>query len=557
MECANEACVDRDREAHPQTEALLADRGPGFTTSPVRQIGSMLKRWIKIALALGSSAVLLAAFGAWYVATRDRREPSRVAWNEHCASCHGDRLGGTRRGPALVDAELEHGDSVGELMAVIARGVPQTTMAGWDNSLPPTLIKGLALFISERRQGWPTTAESYAAEPRGSRFIRSMRHDFRLERVALLESRPYSIAALPDGAILVAEKTRGLTLVDTSGRQGRPIAGTPRAWERLFSLRGAWINWGSLLDVALHPQFEKNGWIYLSHTDRCRWECGWPIPATMVRVIRGRIRDGKWVDEQLIWSVHADHYTPVPDAVAAGRLAFDGRGHLFISIGGKNRYDKLHQLDTPFGKIHRVRDDGTVPADNPFRAAPGKRTAASTIETVWSYGHRTGQGLAAHPVTGDIWNTEMGPRGGDEVNLILKGRNYGWPLYTNGLDYDGEEISIGKDLGLDFPIAETARPVVDFTPAPAISNFTFHNGPLFPAWEHDLLVGSLKARTLYRLRVKGNRLIEQEKLITGFGRIRDVEMGSDGAVYIAVEHGDAGSLWRMVPWMPSPRRPAR
>ncbi len=237
----------------------------------------------------------------------------------------------------------------------------------------------------------------------------------------------------------------------------------------------------------------------------------------------------------------------MPDAVAGGRLAFDGSGHLFITIGGKNRYARLHQLDTPFGKIHRVRDDGTVPEDNPFWIAPGKRAAASTIHTVWSYGHRTGQGLAAHPVTSEIWNSEMGPRGGDEVNRILKGRNYGWPLYSNGLDYDGEEVAIGKELGLDFPIESTVRPVVDFTPAPAISNFTFHAGGLFPRWEHDLLVGSLKATTLYRLRIKGNRLIEREKLISHFGRIRDVEMGRDGAVYIALEHDDGGSLWRMVP----------
>jgi glucose/arabinose dehydrogenase len=175
------------------------------------------------------------------------------------------------------------------------------------------------------------------------------------------------------------------------------------------------------------------------------------------------------------------------------------------------------------------------------------------MHTVWSYGHRTGQGLDAHPVTGDIWNTEMGPRGGDEVNRIVKGRNYGWPLYTNGLDYNGEEVAIGKDLGLNFPISKTVRPVVDFTPAPAISNFTFHNGSLFPAWKHDLLVGSLKAATLYRLRIEGNRLVEQEKLITGFGRIRDVAMGGNGVVYIALEHKEAGSVWRIVPTRPEAR----
>ncbi len=267
----------------------------------------------------------------------------------------------------------------------------------------------------------------------------------------------------------------------------------------------------------------------------------------MVWVVRGRISQGKWEDEQTIWSVHKNHYTPVPDAVAAGRLAFDDEGYLYVSIGGKNTYGKLHDLNTPFGKVHRVHDDGRIPEDNPFWVSPDERPESSTIHTVWSYGHRTGQGLDGHPLNGEIWNTEMGPRGGDEINHIIAGQNYGWPLYTNGLGYDGEEISIGKDLGLDFPIEDTVLPVVDFTPAPAVSNFTFHSGDQFPGWNSDMLVGSLKASTLYRLRIQDNELIEKEILVSDFGRIRDVAMGRDGFVYVALEHNDTGSLWRISP----------
>ena len=219
-------------------------------------------------------------------------------------------------------------------------------------------------------------------------------------------------------------------------------------------------------------------------------------------------------------------------------MAFDQQRNLYISVGGKNRYSKLHDLNTPFGKIHRVRDDGTVPLDNPFWLPASKRAESSTIHTVWSYGHRTGQGLDGHPLSGEIWNTEMGPRGGDEINQIKKGQNYGWPLYTNGLDYNGEEISIGKDLGLDFKLEDTELPVVDFSPAPAVSNFTFHAGPAFPRWGNDLLVGTLKAKTLYRLKIVGDRLLESEKLLTDFGRIRDVAMGIDGNIYLAIEHGE-------------------
>jgi len=141
----------------------------------------------------------------------------------------------------------------------------------------------------------------------------------------------------------------------------------------------------------------------------------------------------------------------------------------------------------------------------------------------------------------------MGPRGGDEVNKIVSGGNYGWPLYTYGLDYDATEVSIGRDLGLDFPIEDTILPVVDFTPAPALSNLTFHNGDRFPGWKNDILIGSLKAQTLYRLRIEDGQLLEQEKLVTKLGRIRDVEMGADGVVYVALEHGDTGSIVRLVP----------
>ncbi|MEM1200154.1 MAG: PQQ-dependent sugar dehydrogenase [Pseudomonadota bacterium] len=506
-----------------------------------------MKKRYKIALGLLVFALIGGAVGTWYVMTADSREPAFVGWQANCAACHGQTLAGTDQGPSLIDGPLKYGDTVDEMMPVIAKGVPGAGKKGFEGTLSAREIKLMAIYISELRQRFPTTPASYTKEPKDPRTLRSQHHTFKLELVTALESRPYSIAPLPSGEILIAEKIRGLSLVDQKGTQKPLIEGTPEVWGTLASFRGIWLNLGTVLDVELHPNYAENGWIYLSHTHHCFWGCGWVVPGTMVRVVRGRIKEGEWVDQEVIWSVHKDHYTPVPDAVAAGRLAFDGEGFLYISIGGKNTYDKLHKLDTPFGKVHRVRDDGTVPEDNPFYAPPEKRPEASTKHTVWSYGHRTGQGLDGHPVNGEIWNTEMGPRGGDEINHILKGQNYGWPLYTNGLAYDGEEISIGKDLGLDFPIESTVLPVVDFTPAPAVSNFTFHRGDQFPAWKSDLLVGSLKASTLYRLRIEGGKLVEQEKLVEDFGRIRDVAMGVDGFVYVALEHNEAGSLWRLVP----------
>ena len=431
-------------------------------------------------------------------------------------------------------------------MASIVEGHPGQDIDTWRDAISSESIKALALYVAERRRDWPSTSSSYFLDVE-EQVVDSQHHRFRVERVTELLSRPYSIAPLPDGRILVSEKSRGLSIVDAEGVQGELITGTPKVWGPIATVRGAQASLGSLLDVELHPAYEDNDWVYLSHTHRCQLDCGSPWPVTMVRVLRGRIKEGQWVDEEIIWSVDPVYYTVVPDGVACGRLAFDNGGHVYVTVGGKAPYSNLHKLDTPYGKVHRVRDDGTVPEDNPLFLPESERQAGSTRHTVYSYGHRTAQGLAAQPGSGAIYNTEMGPRGGDEVNLIQSGGNYGWPLYTGGIDYSGEPITIGQELGLDFPYEDTVPPVVDFTPAPALSNFAFHQGDRFPGWDNDLLIGSLKARTLYRVRLRDGVEVEREALATNVGRIRDVEMGPDGLVYIAVEHGDNGSLLRLVP----------
>ncbi len=505
-----------------------------------------LKRWQKISLSFALLTAGLLVYGIWYFYTRDAREPSRLAFQDHCVACHGIDLRGTEAAPSLVGRGLIYGEGHDELVRAISGHPGMLPSHDWREKLPENMIEGVALYVSERRQGYVSTAASYKLAPRVALNQRSELHAFAVERVVTLKSRPYSLAALPNGKLLVAEKTRGLSVID-NGRQEPPVTGTPRVWGTILSVQGAWLNLGIMLDVALHPDYAQNGWVYISHTDRCWFDCGSILPVTMVRVLRGRIKDNLWVDEEVIWSVHRAHYTPVPDGVAAGRLAFDADNHLYISIGGKNTYDKLHNLDTPFGKIHRVRDDGSVPDDNPFFVEAEKRNHASTRHTIWSIGHRTGQGLAGHPQTGAIWNSEMGPRGGDEVNLIQGGGNYGWPLYTNGLNYNGEYVSIGNDLGLDFPIEETVLPAVDFTPAPALSDLTFYKGKAFPEWNGDALLGSLKAGTLYRVRVGNNVPTEVERLLVNFGRMRDVTIGPEGNVFIALEHNENGSIWRLRP----------
>ena len=492
-------------------------------------------------------AVLLAGLALYgYLAGRDEREYSRVTYNAHCADCHGANLQGSESGVSLLTPALANGDTLQSLMDSISADTAAHRTFDLPADGEKKTLKALALYVSERRQEYPSIAASYKYRFE-AQTVESDHHRFRVEEFAKLAGRPYSIAPLPDGRIVVSEKVRGLSMVDSNGSQGALLVNTPPVHEPLASFQGQHLGWGQYLDVALHPDYAHNGWIYLSYTDRCQWACFSPVPQSMVKVVRGRIVDDRWQDEETIWSVHRDYYTVVPDAVAGGRLAFDHDGHLYLSIGGKATYDNLHILDTPYGKIHRVRDDGSVPKDNPFWTPADQEQTSSTRHTVWSYGHRTTQGLEGHPVTSQIWSSEMGPRGGDEINLIQRGGNYGWPLYTRGLDYDSTAIAIGKDLGLDFPEQDTIAPIVDFTPAPAISNLTFHEGSTFPGWKNDILVGSLKAMTLYRVRIDNGVIEEQETLATGLGRIRDVAMGADGLVYLAVENAEAGSILRLVP----------
>lgn len=486
-------------------------------------------------MCLGGTLVLA---GQWYLETEPQREPSRVAFVNYCASCHGpdgfathllSQAHTAQNADALTSRiKLQHADLIAHAQ------------------LPEPMIKALALYVIEQRQGLPSIADSHNhVIPTG--VIESQHHDFEVELVTRVGKGPYSIAPLPDGRILLVEKVRGLSVVSNSGKRGDLVEGTPRVWSEIAQVRGSFAVLGSMLDVQLHPDYTNNGWIYLSHSDRCQLDCGSPWPVTMVRVVRGRLKGNRWIDNEVIWSVHKDKYTVVPDAVASGRLAFDHQDFVYVTVGGKSTYDNLHVMDTPYGKIHRFRDDGSVPEDNPFWQGKKVRDPASSRNTVWSFGHRTAQGLTTDPRTGDIWATEMGPRGGDEINLIQRGGNYGWPLFTAGLDYNGEYITIGEDLGLDFEYSQTIPPFIDFTPAPSLSNFVFHNGDQFPKWQHDLLVGSLRAQTLFRIRIEQGKTVEKERLLTKLGRIRDVEMGHDGSVYVLIEHKESGSLLRLVP----------
>jgi glucose/arabinose dehydrogenase len=467
-------------------------------------------------------------------------DPFAPAYDENCSVCHGENLEGTPLGSPLVGRDLLHGDALEEIQKSISDGFVTKGMPAWSATLDAQQIRGLAILVAEKRAGFSRTdfkVDAPVAVPEGT--IGSERHDFRIETVASgLHPLPFSIAPLPDGRILLTEKTRGLSIISAQGVQSERIQGTPPTHDDGFELLSLVYGTGWMLEVALHPEYPTNGWIYLHFGDRCS-DCD----TSMNKLVRGRIADGRWIDQETIWSADPITYTDAPDLGAGGRISFDDQGHVFLSIGikGLSNYHGIQDLSLPYGKIHRVRDDGGIPSDNPFVDVPG------ALPSIWTYGHRSPQGLEFDPATRRLWSTEMGPRGGDEFNLLQPGRNYGWPLTSKGMDYDGTPVEYGEELGIALDLAAIEQPVVDMTPSPAVSSFVIYRGDAFSGWHGNAIVGTLKATELYRFVLENDRVVHRETLLAGIARIRDVEVGPEGAIYLLLEHGSGGRILRLVP----------
>lgn len=208
---------------------------------------------------------------------------------------------------------------------------------------------------------------------------------------------------------------------------------------------------------------------------------------------------------------------------------------------GNTEIDGFQDLRSPVGKILRLTEDGGIPPDNPFVGR------ADALAAIWSYGHRSPQGLDVEPATGRVWGTEMGPRGGDEVNLLKPGRNYGWPLVSKGVNYDGRPLDNAKAIGVDKIPDDIEAPVLDLTPSPAVSSFAFYGGDDFPAWRGHMIVGTLRASDLYRMVIEDGRVIHTEMLIKDLARIRDVAVGPAGQLYVLLEHDSGSRIVRLVP----------
>jgi glucose/arabinose dehydrogenase len=359
--------------------------------------------------------------------------------------------------------------------------------------------------------------------------VKTALHDFKVETVVTGLVHPFAMAFTPDGDLLVTERPGRLRIVRNGTLVAEPVAGLP---EVLFLGHGGMPQDGreqpGMRDVVLHPQFAANRLVYISYVKPGTGGLG------NIAVARGRFERDRLSDVKEIFHADAPGNGSDRSSQWGGRLAFDRRGYLFITAGdrqwpsaGDLAAHPAQDLSKHNGKTIRLYDDGRVPEDNPFVGRAGVRPE------IWTYGHRNAQGLAVHPTTGDVWLDEHGPQGGDELNLVKPGLNYGWPVIGFGVNYrTGLAIHEGTlKEGIEPP-----RHV--WVPSIGVTGMLFYTADRFPGWKGDMIVAALSGQRLARLRLDGQKVIAEETLISGMGRLRDVQQSPDGLIYVAVD-GDA------------------
>jgi len=351
--------------------------------------------------------------------------------------------------------------------------------------------------------------------------IQTQQYSIGLHQIAEGLQHPWSIAFLPDGEILVTERAGRLRRIVDQQLLAQPVTGLPEIHA---------IGQGGLLDLALHPDFANNRWLYFSYTDRTS-------DGLTTNLARGRYENGALTQVQRLFSAlprsdQGQHFS--------GRVVFDWLGDVYLSIGDRGEMQRAQDRNDHAGSVIRLHDDGRIPDDNPWVGQPNIKPE------IYSWGHRNIQGMTVHPVTGEIWVTEHGARGGDEINRIQSGQNYGWPLVTHGVNYDGQPISAQTER------ADLVSPLLHWTPSIAPSGLTFYSGNDFPAWQGQLLSGALKDRLISRVSVTDQdpsepasdwQVTEQERFLQDFGkRIRDIRQAPDGTLWLLTDERDGQVL---------------
>lgn len=428
----------------------------------------------------------------------------------YCSGCHGEKM------DMFVDRQWRHGNTQADLEKSIKTGWPNEGMPAFAETFTDTEIKELAAYILE---GVKNTQSYNLDDVAVTGTFESESLTVTLDTIATGFEVPWGIAFLPDGSLLVTERSGKLFTI--KDKKKKEVTGVPEVLAE---------NQGGLLDIAVHPDFKKNKYIYFSYS-KPKKEGGQTLATTAI--MRAELKGNTLVNQKIIFE--ANPYQPTRHHYGS-RMVFGKDGYIYLSVGerGNEKQNPQSLGNNQLGKIHRINDDGSIPADNPFKDESGKASS------IYCYGNRNPQGLAFNPWTGDLWENEHGPRGGDEINIIKQGINYGWPLASYGINYNGQPIT---DKTTAPGIQE---PIHYWIPSIAPSGMAFITSDVYKPWKGGVLVGAMRFKYLTLCYLDGNKVVKEEKLLKNIGRVRDVRQGPDGYIYVAVEE-PAGGVYRLVP----------
>lgn len=440
----------------------------------------------------------------------DEHAAAKANYQTLCSSCHGEQM------QAFVDRQWKHGKDREALYKSISVGYVDAGMPGWGESLSDTSINELVEYILTGIE----QVERYGFEEAtlANDTLTTGDLTYYLDTVATGFDVPWSMEFLPDGELLVSSREGVLYRVDKRGNN-TVVMGSPKVRAK---------GQGGLLDILLHPDFANNQQLYLSYSN-LKVEGGDSLTTTKVsryRLVGSQLSEELKILDAAPYTNRRHHF--------GGKLEMGKDGYLYITVGDRGERDVNPQdLSRPGGKVHRVKLDGSIPEDNPFVEVD------TAIASIYSYGHRNPQGIAKHPTTGAIWTHEHGPRGGDEINISQKGLNYGWPVISYGINYNGTTFTneLEKE-GME-------QPLHYWVPSIAPSGMAFITTNKYGDWENHLLVGSLRFKYLNLVKLAGETVVSEEPLLKNIGRVRNVKIGPDGFIYVAVEK--PGFIFRLMP----------
>ena len=448
--------------------------------------------------------VILAFF---FAAATYAQTPAEL-YAANCAACHGADMQGAQY-TALKKTDWITSNDKDAMYRTVMYGITGSDMAPFSRVLTEEQIRSVVDYILANQ-------DAAAAEAKVKpNILRTEDYVIDIETLVAdgFSSEPWGMEFVDDHRALITERRGGLRWMVDGKLDPEPIEGVPATTN--YSDSG-------MYDIALDPNFTSTGWIYMAYVHPLGDGTSRDTPA-MTRVIRARVSGHRWVEQETVFRL-PDELHFARGTRWGSRLLFDKDGYLYFSIGDIGRNDEVQQLDKPAGKVYRIMPNGTIPEDNPYAGS------SDALQEIFTIGNRNVQGIDQHPVTGALWAVEHGPMGGDELNILETGKNYGWPVITYGLNYDGSIVSdLTEKEGME-------QPIKYWKPSPGIGPLMFYTGGLFAKWKNQALVGAMAFEEIKRLELGARSVEKEEVIMKGYGRVRDLKQGPDGAIYAVLNN---------------------